>query len=334
MPIRVAISIGDINGIGPEVALKSLVGRDLNHTVPVLLGNRQVIEYYSNFIEPKLNFRFISSEKEIESGFINVLDCYEGENVHLHPGELTEQGGKLAMMAIKSGIDLCLSEHTDALVTAPISKEAINKAGYDIPGHTEFLADNTGTSDYMMMLVNENLRVGLVSIHVPLSKVTGLISQSSVYTNIKIMHRSLVNDFNINEPDIAVLALNPHAGDGGIIGREEIEIIEPAIKKAHSEGISTSGPHPADGFFGNKKYKDCDGILAMYHDQGLIPFKTLSFGAGVNFTAGLPIIRTSPDHGTAFDIAGKNIADPSSFNAALDLALTLAKNRKQRNRRN
>lgn len=330
MSIKVAISIGDINGIGPEVALKSLLGRDLNKTIPVLLGNRKVIEFYYKFLDSKLNFLFIKNPEEIEPGFVNVLDCFERESVNLQPGELTELAGKLAMTAIQTGIDLCLSKHTDALVTAPISKEAINRAGYLVPGHTEYLAEKTGTSEYMMMLVNEDLRVGLVSIHVPLSEVTGLISQSSVYTNIKIMHRSLLKDFGISNPNIAVLGLNPHAGDGGIIGREEIEIIEPAIKRVQSEGIKASGPHPADGFFGNKKYKDCDGILAMYHDQGLIPFKTLSFGAGINFTAGLPIIRTSPDHGTAFDIAGKNLADPSSFNAALELAITLGKNRKQK----
>lgn len=329
MSVKVAVSIGDVNGIGPEVALKSLVERNLNQTVPILLGNRQVIEYYSKYLDQKLNFHFIQDSDAIEAGAINVLDSYEGETVDLQPGKLTVQGGRLAMKAIEKGIDLCLSEQADALVTSPISKEAISKAGYEVPGHTEFLADKTGTSEYMMMLVNKELRVGLVSIHVPISGVPALITQSSVYTNIKIIHQSLIRDFRITEPEIAVLGLNPHAGDGGIIGNEEIEIIEPAINKAKAEGINANGPHPADGYFGNRKYKDSDGILAMYHDQGLIPFKTLSFGAGINFTAGLPIIRTSPDHGTAFDIAGKNLADPSSFNAAFELAIKLSKNRKQ-----
>ena len=329
MPIKVAISIGDINGIGPEVALKSLAGRDLSQSAPILLGNRQVIEYYSKLTEQNLQFHFIRNPEEIEAGAINVLEFDDNETVNLQPGELSEQGGKLAMMAVQAGIDLCVSDQADALVTAPISKEAINMAGYDVPGHTEYLADKTGTSEFMMMLVNEGLRVGLVSIHIPISEVPELITQSSVYTNIKIMHQSLNRDFTLDDPEIAVLGLNPHAGDGGIIGREEIEIIEPAIKKAQAEGIKATGPHPADGFFGNRKYKNSDGILAMYHDQGLIPFKTLSFGAGINFTAGLPIIRTSPDHGTAFDIAGKNLADPSSFNAAFELAIKLSENRKQ-----
>lgn len=330
MPIKVAISLGDINGIGPEVALKSVVGRNLSEVTPVLLGSRQVIEYYSKFLERSPKFNYIDEPQYIKSGTVNVLHSYGDESADIKPGELNEQGGQLAMMAIQKGIDLCLTKEADALVTAPISKEAINMAGYEVPGHTEYLAEKTNTKEYMMMLVNEDLRVGLVSIHVPLSVVPKLISQSSVYANIKIMNKSLRRDFNINQPEIAVLGLNPHAGDGGIIGREEIEIIQPAINRAQSEGINANGPHPADGYFGNKKYENSDGILAMYHDQGLIPFKTLSFGAGVNFTAGLPIIRTSPDHGTAFDIAGENLADPSSFNSAFELAAMLVRNRNKK----
>ncbi len=328
MPVKIAISIGDINGIGPEVVLKSLSETDLSNITPVILSNRKVVEYYSGLSGLNLPLHFIEQASQLEAGSINVLDCYEQEEVNIQPGKLTIQNGKLAMMAVAKGIDLCLSELTDALVTAPISKEAINRAGYEAPGHTEFLADKTGTDEFMMMLVNEGLRVGLVSIHVPIAEVASLITQASVFTNITIMQRSLQRDFNIEDPHIAVLGLNPHAGDGGIIGNEEIEIIEPAIHRANSNGMNVTGPHPADGFFGNRKFKSCDGILAMYHDQGLIPFKTLSFGAGINFTAGLPLIRTSPDHGTAFDIAGENHADPSSFTAALELAAELALNRK------
>lgn len=328
MPNRIAISIGDINGIGPEVVLKTLSQTNLEKVVPLILSNRVVVEYYVKQLELQLPFQFIENQSDIREGQLNVLDAYPGETVIPEPGSLTKQGGKLAMMAVEKGIDLCLSGHSDALVTAPISKEAISKAGYNVPGHTEFLAEKTGTEDYMMMLVNKGLRVGLVSIHVPLSEVPELITQSSVYKHISIMHRALQRDFKIEKPRVAVLGLNPHAGDGGIIGSEEIEIIEPAIRRAKEEGINATGPHPADGFFGNRKDKEYDSILAMYHDQGLIPFKTLSFGAGVNFTAGLPIIRTSPDHGTAFDIAGKNLADPSSFRQAFKLAQELATNRK------
>ena len=328
MPVKIAISIGDINGIGPEVVLKSLSKTDISNITPVILSNRKVVEYYSDLSGLKLPFQFIEQADQLENGSINVLDCYEQVEVDIQPGKLTLKNGKLAMMAVAKGIDLCQSGLTDALVTAPISKEAINRAGYEVPGHTEFLAEKTGTDEFMMMLVNEGLRVGLVSIHVPIAKVASLITQASVFKNISVMHHSLVRDFNIVAPHIAVLGLNPHAGDGGIIGNEEIEIIEPAIHRAKSNGMNVTGPHPADGFFGNQKFKNCDGILAMYHDQGLIPFKTLSFGAGINFTAGLPLIRTSPDHGTAFDIAGKNQADPSSFTAAFKLAEELAQNRK------
>lgn len=328
MPVNVAISIGDINGIGPEVVLKSLDETDLSKVTPFVLSNRSVVEYYSKLLQLDLPFHFVESFGEFTERKINVIDSYEDKEPIIQPGKLSKDNGTLAMMAVQKGIDLCLSGQAGALVTAPISKEAINLAGYHVPGHTEYLAKKTGTDQFMMMLVNEGLRVGLVSIHVPLSKVPEMITQASVYTNIAIINRTLMRDFNIQNPKIAVMGLNPHAGDGGIIGNEEIEIIEPAVHKAQSNGMNISGPHPADGFFGNKKYKNYDGILAMYHDQGLIPFKTISFGAGINFTAGLPIIRTSPDHGTAFDIAGKNQADPSSFTAAFELAVELARNRK------
>lgn len=327
MPLRIAISIGDINGIGPEVVLKTLADVELTEATPIILSNRKVVEYYAEQLRLDLPFHYAEDREQLKGGQVNILKTYGDDAVEIEPGSLTEAGGKLAMQAVAKGIDLCLSGQADALVTAPISKEAINKAGYPFPGHTEFLAEKTHTDQYMMMLVNQELRVGLVSIHEPLAEVPGHITQSSVYSHISIMHQSLKMDFNIGEPNIAVLGLNPHAGDGGIIGTEEIEIIEPAIRKACEEGMNATGPHPADGFFGNRKYKKCDGILAMYHDQGLIPFKTLSFGTGVNFTAGLPIIRTSPDHGTAFDIAGKNLADPSSFRQAFELANDLARNR-------
>lgn len=329
MSVNIAISIGDINGIGPEVVLKSLTETDLSKVTPIILSNRSVVEYYAKLLQLDLPFQFVKSFGQFAESKINVIDSYQDEEEpNIQPGILNKHNGTLAMMAVEKGIELCLSGQTDALVTAPISKEAINLAGFHVPGHTEYLAEKTSTEQFMMILVNEGLRVGLVSIHVPLSNVPVMITQASVYTNIAIMNRTLKRDFNIEEPKIAVLGLNPHAGDGGIIGNEEIEIIEPAVRKAQSNGMNISGPHPADGFFGNQKYKNYDGILAMYHDQGLVPFKTLSFGAGINFTAGLPIIRTSPDHGTAFDIAGKNQADPSSFTAAFELALELARNRK------
>lgn len=328
MSVRIAISIGDINGIGPEVVLKTLSGANPDEVTPIILSNKDVVDFYSRLLSIDLPFFVCQNSSDIKPGAVNILESYGNETAEVHPGKLSQKSGKLAMLAVEKGISLCLTGEADALVTAPISKEAVNLAGYNIPGHTEFLAEKTEAGNFMMMLVNDKLRVGLVSIHIPLAGVPASINKHTLTNSIKTMDKSLKKDFGITNPNIAVLGLNPHAGDGGIIGMEEIEIITPALRKAQKEGIQVSGPHAADGFFGNRKYKDHDGVLAMYHDQGLIPFKTLSFGAGVNFTAGLPIIRTSPDHGTAFDIAGKNLAEPSSFTQAFNLAVNLAENRK------
>jgi 4-hydroxythreonine-4-phosphate dehydrogenase len=209
------------------------------------------------------------------------------------------------------------------MVTLPISKEAINLTDYKIPGHTEFLATKTNTASVLMMLVNGDLRVALTTVHIPISDVAHTITKKLIIEKATILNNSLKSDFSISNPKIAVLGLNPHAGDGGVIGKEEIEIIQPAIKELQEQGVLASGPYPADGFFGQKRHLQYDAILAMYHDQGLAPFKLISFGKGVNFTAGLPIIRTSPDHGTAFDIANKGVADPSSFLQAYQLAVEL-----------
>lgn len=329
MSVRLAISIGDINGIGPEIVLKTLADTDLDSITPVILSHEKVVDYYANRSNITLDVHPIDSATSIEDNRINVLQTYPENRVSINPGVLTKQNGKNAMLSVEEGIELCLGGQTEAIVTAPISKEAVNLAGYDIPGHTEFLADRTDCPEFMMMLVHENLRVGLASIHVPISEVPSLISETGVFDKIKLMHETLIEDFDIPEPKIAVLGLNPHAGDGGYIGREEIDILAPAVEKARSEWIQVSDPQPADAFFGSRKYQEYDGILAMYHDQGLIPFKTLSFGSGVNFTAGLSIIRTSPDHGTAFDIAGLDKADPSSFKQALHLAVKLIHNKKE-----
>lgn len=328
MPRRIAISIGDINGIGPEVVLKTLSEADLTDMAIVILSSSRVLDFYSDLLSLPVDYTAADDAEDITGPGTYLLESYGKEEISLNPGELSRQTGKCSMLSVEKGVELCQKDQADALVTAPISKEAINLAGYAHPGHTDFLAEKTGTTDYMMLLVNKRLRVGLVTVHVPLKEVSGYITVASILRCIRIMHRTLVNDFRLEKPKIAVLGLNPHAGDGGIIGNEEIELIAPALQKARFNDIEVSGPYPADGFFGNRKYEDFDGVLAMYHDQGLVPFKTLSFGAGVNFTAGLPIIRTSPDHGTAFDIAGKNLADPSSFQHAFELAVSLASNRK------
>ncbi len=329
MQKRIAISIGDINGIGPEVVIKTLKSQSLEEITPVILSSSKVLDYYLEVCSAdNFNYHQATTSDDIKDGVINLLESYGGKEVSINPGGFTKESGACAMQSVEKGLQLCTTQKADALVTAPISKEAVNLAGYNIPGHTEFLADYTNTIDFMMMLVHENLRVGLASIHIPIKKVAPAITKPSLQKYLAVMHASLKNDFSIQQPRIAVLGLNPHAGDGGVIGTEEQDIISPAIEEAQSKGLEILGPYPADGFFGNKKYSQFDGILAMYHDQGLIPFKTLSFGGGVNFTAGLPIIRTSPDHGTAFDIAGKNKANPSSFIEAFNLAGTLVENRK------
>lgn len=327
MQKRIAISIGDLNGIGPEVVIKSLRERSLTGITPIILSSKKGLDYWLNNLTASLDYHHAKSIDEVADQQINLLQTYTDEAVSITPGSLSRASGKCAMLAVEKGISLCRSNQADALVTAPISKEAVNLAGYQIPGHTEFLAEKTGTSEFMMILVHKNLRVGLVTGHIPLSEVASTLSTDLIKQYIRVMYQALRNDFNISSPDIAVLGLNPHAGDGGIIGTEEQRVITQAVEDARSEGLSVSGPHPADGFFGNRKYEHYDGIVAMYHDQGLVPFKTLSFGGGVNFTAGLPIIRTSPDHGTAFDIAGQNKADPSSFTEALTLAEKLIEHR-------
>jgi len=323
--------MGDYNGIGPEIILKTLQKTGNKEITPVLFGHKSVFDYYADLLQINdYSPNSVTSAREIKPGTINIFNCMAAENISIKPGTFSKHAGLCSMLAVEKGMEWCMQNDADALVTAPISKEAVNRAGYHIPGHTEFLAEKTATDTFMMLLVHETLRVGLVTIHIPVGKIVHRLTSEAVRQRIKSMHHTLQNDFNISQPRIAVLGLNPHAGDGGIIGNEEIERISPAIVSAEADGINASGPYPADGFFGNQKYKEFDGVLAMYHDQGLVPFKTLSFGGGVNVTAGLPIVRTSPDHGTAFDIAGKNKANPSSFIEALTLAVTLSKNRLQK----
>lgn len=321
---HIAISIGDFNGIGPEVILKVLEKTDLAKSTPVIISPEEVLRHYASLLSVNLDFQIAETANDIQQHSINILPL-DFSVKNFTPGISSQESGKIAMLSIEKGIELLLNEECNALVTAPISKEAVNAAGYNIPGHTEFLASKTNTSSVLMMLVNENLRVALVTTHIPITKVAKAITKDLIKEKIEILHKTLKADFGISSPRIAVFGLNPHEGDGGVIGREEIEIIKPALEEIKENGIKAEGPFPADGFFGQKRYEHYDAILAMYHDQGLAPFKLLSFGKGVNFTAGLPIIRTSPDHGTAFNIAGKGIADPSSFKQAYDLALKLSK---------
>ena len=328
MKHKIAISMGDYNGIGPEVTLKALKKINYEKSVPIWIGHKHVFDFYHEKSGLNLSTKEITDLGNIEPGVINIYRIkYNQENPTIRPGKTEAEAGEWAMKSVECGIKLSLQNMANALVTAPISKEAIRLAGYSVPGHTEFLAQKTNTSQVLMMLVNAGLRVALVTIHEPLKNVTALIEKNPIFNRLLVLNKSLKNDFGIQSPKIGVLGLNPHAGDGGVIGNEEIDIITPAIAEANEHGIIAEGPFPGDGYFGTQMYRQFDATLAMYHDQGLIPFKTLSFGKGVNFSAGLPIIRTSPDHGTAFSIAGKNQADEASFLAAYQLALTLAENR-------
>ncbi len=317
-----------MNGIGPEVALKALsMLPPPDSTAVVLLGPPQIWTYYAGRLPgmPQM-MQPVSSITEIQAPGIYIWNFLTEEHLPSpRPGRLTAESGRISMLCIEKAASLCIKGDAAAMVTAPISKEAVNLAGYHIPGHTEFLAEKDGTPDVAMMLVHNGLRVIPLTTHIPLADVAQAIETDRITRKTHIIHKSLKRDFGIGSPKIAILGLNPHAGDGGVIGREELDIITPAITELNEAGITCEGPFPADGFFAGGMYKKFDAVLAMYHDQGLIPFKTLAFGKGVNMTAGLSFIRTSPDHGTAFGIAGTNQAEPGSMTEAITLALKLAR---------
>lgn len=327
MKSRILLSMGDYNGIGPEIIMKSFSAKPEISSVIIAAGHEKIFKFYREKLSLDVEFNLIKNPKEAKSGVLNIFNTISADDIDIQPGSLTPHAGKSSMKTIQKILKLCLDAKADAMVTAPISKETIHLGGYKYPGHTEFLAELSDSADYLMMLVSKGLRVALTTIHVPVSEVPRLISESLILQKLRILHESLKFDFNISRPKISVLGLNPHAGDGGVIGREELDVIAPALQKAKFNDIDVSGPFSADSFFGSGEYKKYDAILAMYHDQGLIPFKTLSFGSGVNFTAGLPVIRTSPDHGTAYNIAGQNKADHRSFTEALNLAISLAENK-------
>jgi 4-hydroxythreonine-4-phosphate dehydrogenase len=326
--LKIGISVGDINGIGLEVILKTLADkRILNWCIPVLYGSTKVASYHKNIIKVKdLTLHNINDIHGLNESAVNVINCWM-ENVKITLGKCTAEGGKYATFSLEQATADLVAGHLDALVTAPINKKAMQLSGFEYPGHTEYLTSKSQAKENLMLMVNEDLRIGLVTNHLPVSQVASTITTELVLKKIELMNNSLKMDFGIDKPAIAVLGLNPHAGDGGVLGSEEIDIILPAIEAAKKKGILAIGPYAADGLFGSGNFANFDGILAMYHDQGLVPFKALSFGSGVNFTAGLPVIRTSPDHGTGFDIAGKNTADFSSFRQALYLAIDTAKQR-------
>jgi len=326
--IRIGISQGDINGIGLEVILKTLMEPSIvDICTPILFSSQKTVSYYRKVLGiEEFNFNAIRDLSQVNTKKVNVVICYE-EEINIEMGKPSDTGGKYALISLEKATEALLNKTIDALVTAPINKHTIQSATFNYPGHTEYLAAKLG-GEPLMLLCSDELRVAVVTGHVALKDVSGKITTEQVSKKIDKLHRSLVEDFGIRKPKIAVLGLNPHAGDNGVIGNEDNDVIVPAVNKAFGENKFVYGPYSADGFFGNATYKQFDGVLAMYHDQGLIPFKTISFNNGVNYTAGLNAVRTSPDHGTGYDIAGKNIANEMSFKKALYTAIDVFRNRK------
>ncbi len=319
LPI-LGISMGDPAGVGPEVILKNLYLRD-DRFLPLLIGKVDVFEYYSRKYGLNIDFYAVSDVSELKSGkAVGVLEIFPDETVSIFPGKPFPKGSQTAMEAVRTGALLALDKKISALVTAPIYKKGVIEAGYDVQGHTDFLAKITGTDKYVMMLVGGGLRVSLVTIHLPLQQVFAKLTQDSIFDVIVITHNAL-RRLGLNRPRIAVCGLNPHAGEEGHIGTEERDIIAPAVLNALRQGIKVTGIFPADTVFWDMLQGQADAVVAMYHDQGLIPVKTMAFDSGVNATIGLPIIRTSPDHGTAFSISGQNKANPKSMREAMLLAL-------------
>lgn len=331
MITTLALSQGDPNGIGPEILLKSLASEHFPaHIRAIVCGSQAVFQYYADKLGVEC-LPTVHTVEQIHTSTGHIILNTEASDSHaaaVVPGQIDARAGESAMNAIRLGVYLCQQGYADALCTAPISKESIFKAGYLYPGHTEYLAYLTGCSQYTMMLVSDVLRVGLLTTHIALQRVPSAITEQAIWDKLQIISDALVNDFGIHSPRIAVFGLNPHAGDGGVLGDEETRVIAPALEIARERGILCDGPFPADGWFGNREYVRYDAVLAMYHDQGLAPFKAISFGKGVNFTAGLPIIRTSPDHGTAFGIAGKGVASNESMLEAIQLADLLTRTKK------
>jgi 4-hydroxythreonine-4-phosphate dehydrogenase len=320
----IGITLGDINGVGPELIIKTLSdNRLLEFMTPVVFGSNKVLNFYRKSMpEMNLNISNLRDLTKISPKQVNVLNLWE-EEVAVTPGAVNEAGGKYAVASLKAGVQALRENKIQALVTAPFHKKNVQNPDFNFTGHTPYLKEAFNVPEVLMLMVAENMRVGLVTEHIPVSEVAKHITKERIQAKLKILRESLRKDFGIDHPRIAVLGLNPHAGDEGLIGLEEEQIIRPAIIEARKHDLLVFGPYSADAFFARGNHERFDGVLAMYHDQGLIPFKSLARGEGVNYTAGLPGIRTSPDHGTAMDIAGKNKADEGSFREAIFLCMDI-----------
>ncbi|MCQ2174162.1 MAG: 4-hydroxythreonine-4-phosphate dehydrogenase PdxA [Bacteroidales bacterium] len=327
--IVVGITQGDSNGIGYEVIIKALSDpRILEGFIPVVYGSPKLFGFYSKSIPEieQMDTLTIKSAEEAQAKKVNILDCLP-ENVFAEPGDPTEAAANAAVTSLERAVKDIKSGKVDVLVTGPINKKSMSLQGFGFPGHTEYLQRQFGAEDVAMLMISSRLKLGVVTGHIPLKEVTAAITEEKILSKLRLIKASLQQDFQIDNPRIGVLSLNPHSGDGGLLGSEEQNIIIPAIHRAAEEGILAFGPYSPDGYFGLSSYEKFDATLAMYHDQGLAPFKALSFEDGVNYTAGLSIVRTSPDHGTAYDMAGRDEADPRSMRAAIFQAIDIFKNR-------
>jgi len=326
--IKIGISIGDLNGIGSEIIIKTFEdNRMLEFCTPVIFASVKTMSYLKKHFQSQMKFHGINHVNQIINGKINVLNVWK-ENVTINFGEEDQKIGEYAIKSLEKATQALQEGTVDVLVTAPIHKHNIQSKTFNFPGHTDYLAEKLGGKSLMFM-VTDSLRVGLLTDHVPIKDASRKITNELITNKIDIVYESLIKDFCIERPKIAILGINPHAGDNGVIGDEDDVVLRPTLEKLRNNGRLVYGPYAADSFFGSKNYKNFDAIIAAYHDQGLIPFKTISFGNGVNYTAGLNKVRTSPDHGTAFEIAGKNKADAGSFKAAVYMAIKIFRNRRQ-----
>ena len=313
----IGITIGDLNGIGTEIIIKSFSDhRILEQCTPVIFASNKVINFYKKSL-PEYNFSYqsIKDYTRVNQKQVNIYHCWE-EELSITPGQLTDLGGRYAVKSLVTAVQALKENRIHGLVTAPINKKNTQNSEFNFTGHTPYLKHVFAANDVVMLMSSSQFRVALLTEHIPIKDVQAFVTRENILSKLNCLNQSLMRDFGIDKPKIAVLGLNPHAGDEGLIGREEEEIIKPAIKEA-KHNMLVMGPFPADGFFARNHHKKFDAVLAMYHDQGLIPFKSLATTDGINFTAGLPVVRTSPDHGTAFDIAGKNLADHTSFLTAV-----------------
>lgn len=327
--VRVGISIGDLNGIGSEVILKTFADqRMLDFCTPVIFANNKLLSFYKKHFKMNINFQGVDDAQKIIDGKFNVVNIWK-DNLKINFGEENKFLGKFTLQSLEASTQALKNGDIDTLVTAPINKNVIQSDKFNFPGHTDYLAKHLGGGESLMFMISQNLKVGLLTDHVAVKEVSEVITPSLIEKKVNMISNSLKADFKVRKPKIAILGINPHSGDNGVIGKEDEEVLKPTIKKLQDKGNLVYGPYAADSFFGTKNYQNFDAVVAAYHDQGLIPFKTLSFGNGVNFTAGLEKVRTSPDHGTAYEIAGKGEADYTSFKEAVFASIEIFKNRKE-----